>query len=100
MADEAAEKVTVRIAAVHALGVLCDPDSADLLAVFAVRSADPYSPEAASGLGAASVAALGRLHPPDLRDRLAPLLSREGVPAHIKAAATAALGAAGHCSAR
>jgi HEAT repeat protein len=100
MADEAVEKVTVRIAAVHALGVLCDPESADLLTVFAVRSADPYSPEAASGLGAASVAALGRLHPPDLRDRLAPLLSREGVPAHIQAAATAALGAAGHCSAR
>ncbi len=100
MADDGAEKVTVRIAAVHALGVLCDPESADLLTMFAVRSADPYSPEAASGLGAASVAALGRLHPPDLRDRLAPLLSREGVPVHIKAAATAALGAAGRCSAR
>jgi HEAT repeats len=97
MADEAREKVTVRIAAVHALGRMCDAESAELLTIFAKRSTDPYSPEAASGLGTAAVAALGRLHPPDLRARLEPLLSTKGVPVQVKTAATAALANADVC---
>ncbi|HPY16888.1 MAG TPA: HEAT repeat domain-containing protein, partial [Polyangiaceae bacterium] len=98
MADDSREKVTVRIVAVHALGELCDSKSVDLLTIFAARSTDPYSPEAASGLGAACVAALGRLHPPDLARRLDPLISRPGVPAHIRSAAAEALSASNHCS--
>ena len=97
MADNGREKVTVRIAAVHALGVLCDSESLELLTIFAQRSADPYSPEAASGLGAAAVASLGRIHPPDLKARLQPLLEGKGVPAHIKSAAVEALASTKGC---
>lgn len=100
LADNAREKVGVRIAAVHALGMLCDTESLDLLTIFAQRSADAYSPEAASGLGAASVAALGRIHPPDLRARLQPLIEGERVPAQIKSAAAAALAGTGGCKVR
>ncbi len=97
MADEASEKVTVRIAAVHALGMMCDANATEMLTIFADRSADPYSPEASSGLGAASVAALGRLQPSDLKKRLEVLLTREGVPVAIKSAAEAALETRDRC---
>lgn len=97
IADDAREKVSVRIAAVHALGRLCDPEAVELLTLFARRSADPYSPEAASGLGAAAVSALGRIHPKDLKSRLDPLLTAEGVAASVRAAAQAALATTDRC---
>lgn len=100
MAENSEEKVTLRIAAVQALGMLCDKDSVDTLTKFAQRSADPYSPEAASGLGAASMAALSRIHPPDLNERLQPLVTGQGVAPHIRAAAQASMATKGQCSLR
>ncbi len=91
VADAAKEKVSVRMAAVRALGQMCDGEAVGMLTIFAQRSADPYSPEAASGLGAAALSALGQIHPTDLKDRLANLLSNESVPPQIRAAAASAL---------
>ncbi|MCU0693351.1 MAG: HEAT repeat domain-containing protein, partial [Polyangiaceae bacterium] len=98
LADSPEEKVQVRIAAVRALGRMCDRGALELLTVVARRARDPYSPEAASGLGSASVAALGRIHPSDLRARLQPLLSG-GNNALGRAAAETALAETDVCGA-
>ena len=97
VADRAGEKVAVRVAAVEALGELCDMGSVDMLSVFARRTADQYSPESVSGLGVASIAALGRLQPKDLRQRLRVLLESEGVPVHVRAAVEVSLRGEGRC---
>ena len=100
MAERLDEKVTLRITAVQALGAMCDQDSLDTLTVFARRAVDPYSPEAASGLSAASIAALGRLHPADLRKRLDVLLSGKNVAPQTRAAVEAALTTTERCPKR
>lgn len=90
-AEDSAEPVAVRLQAVRALGSMCDRDAVATLTIFARRSADANSPEAASGLGRAAIVALGRLHPADLQERLAPLLHGDRIPAQVRAAAESAL---------
>ncbi len=90
-AEDSEEPVSVRIQAVRALGRMCDPGALDTLTIFARRSADGMSPEAASGLGRVAIVALGRLHPPDLAKRLEPLMTGQRVPAQVRAAAESAL---------
>jgi HEAT repeat protein len=97
IAEEPREKVTIRIAAVHALGMMCASEAVDSLTILAKRSADPYSPEAISGLGTAALASLGRLQPKDLGKRLDPLLNRENISMQIRAAAQAALETTDRC---
>ncbi len=90
-AEDSAEPVAVRLQAVRALGRMCDREAVPTLTVFARRSADASSPEAASGLGRAAIVALGRLHPTDLQARLAPLLHGERIPSQVRNAAESAL---------
>ncbi|MCL2824023.1 MAG: HEAT repeat domain-containing protein [Polyangiaceae bacterium] len=97
IAENPREKVTIRIAAIHALGSICDQDSTNTLLTFANRAANPYSPEAASGLGAASIATLGILNPPNLRKRLEPVLAGKSTPPHIKAASESAISSPQRC---
>ena len=98
IADAAREKVSLRVAAVEALGRMCDREALDMLTIFARRSADPRSPEASSGLGRAAVLALAAIHPHDIAKRLEPLLRGPRTPAYMKRLVQEALETPGTCS--
>lgn len=87
--EDADEWPEVRAEAARSLGVLCDDDSADILAAFAKKLTDPMASPDAQLIGAASVQALGRLAQPQLAKQLAPLLDKKAPPQAHRAAATA-----------
>jgi HEAT repeat protein len=79
----------VRAEAARALGALCDAESADILAAFAKKLADPMASPEAQLIATASVMSLGRLARPDLASALAPLRSKKAPPQARRAASTA-----------
>jgi HEAT repeat protein len=87
--EDAEEWPEVRAEAARSLGVLCDDESADVLAAFAKKLADPMASNEAQLIGSASVLALGRLAQPGLAQQLAPLTSKKAPPHARRAAATA-----------
>jgi HEAT repeat protein len=76
VADNPKEVVSVRVAAIAALGALCRKDAAELLFKLALRTGAQQLPYDRP-LGLAALAALGKIKPPDTGRRLAPLLTRD-----------------------
>jgi HEAT repeat protein len=95
VADQPKETVSVRVAAITALGQMCDSNSLALLTKLAGRVGAPQLPYDRP-LGMAALNALGRIHPTDLGDRIAPLLGRN-VPAAVRQLAQGLLRARGSC---
>ena len=95
--DDKEEAIDVRIAAVKALGTLCDLEAVPVLAGFVRFLVDPLAERDNRSLGWAALKALGRLKPRDLRDTLRPLLAKEGVSDSVRRAARAALVSPGAC---
>lgn len=89
----------VRAEAARSLGVLCDGESADELAAFAKKLADPMASPDAQLIATASVMALGRLAQPNLQQQLAPLTDKKA-PAQARRAAATALSARVTCRKR
>jgi HEAT repeat protein len=87
--EDAEEWPEVRAEAARSLGALCDAESADVLAAFAKKLADPMASSDALLIGGASVQALGRLAQPSLAEQLAPLTNAKAPPHARRAAATA-----------
>jgi HEAT repeat protein len=87
----------VRAEAARALGTLCDAESADILAAFAKKLADPMASPDAQLIATGAVQSLGRLALPNLKDALAPLSSKKAPP-QARRAAAAALEARDTCS--
>jgi HEAT repeat protein len=79
----------VRAEAARALGSLCDGESADILAAFAKKLADPMASPDAQLIATGAVMSLGRLARPDLKEALAPLADKKAPPQARRAAATA-----------
>jgi HEAT repeat protein len=79
----------VRAEAARALGALCDADSADVLAAFAKKLADPMASPDAQLIATGAVMSLGRLAQPNLAQQLAPLTGKKAPPQARRAAATA-----------
>jgi HEAT repeat protein len=87
--EDADEWPEVRAEAARSLGVLCDGESADILAAFAKKLTDPMASPHAQLIGNASVQALGRLAQPSLAQQLAPLTDKKAPPQARRAAALA-----------
>jgi HEAT repeat protein len=87
--EDAEEWPEVRAEAARSLGVLCDAESAEVLAAFAKKLADPMASPEAQLIGGASVQALGRLGLPSLAQQLAPLTNKKAPPHARRVAATA-----------
>ncbi|MDF3067435.1 MAG: repeat protein [Polyangiaceae bacterium] len=87
--EDAEEWPEVRAEAARSLGVLCDGESADILAAFAKKLTDPMASPHAQLIGNASVQALGRLAQPSLAQQLAPLTDKKAPPQARRAAALA-----------
>lgn len=79
----------VRAEAARALGALCDVDSADVLAAFAKKLADPMASPDAQQIATGAVMSLGRLAQPNLAQQLAPLTGKKAPPQARRAAANA-----------
>jgi HEAT repeat protein len=79
----------VRAEAARALGTLCDAESADILAAFAKKLADPMASPDAQLIASGAVLSLGRLALPNLKDALAPLSAKKAPPQARRAAASA-----------
>ena len=79
----------VRAEAARALGTLCDAESADVLAAFAKKLADPMASPDAQLVASGAVLSLGRLALPNLKDTLAPLSAKKAPPQARRAAASA-----------
>jgi HEAT repeat protein len=79
----------VRAEAARALGALCDAESADILAAFAKKLADPMASPDAQLIATGAVLSLGRLAQPDLKAALAPLSDKKAPPQARRAAASA-----------
>jgi HEAT repeat protein len=86
----------VRIAAVEALGLMCDSASLDLLTSYARRAADQMLVSGMREMAFEAIEALGRIHPPDLALRLAPLRVAK-VPPAVRGAADRALASPIQC---
>lgn len=86
---DAEEWPEVRAEAARALGALCDDDSADVLAAFAKKLADPLASPDAQLIATSAVMSLGRLAQPSLAQQLAPLTGKKAPPQARRAAATA-----------
>lgn len=86
---DAEEWPEVRAEAARSLGALCDGESADVLAAFAKKLADPMASPDAQLIATASVMSLGRLAQPNLMQQLAPLTDKKAPPQARRAAATA-----------
>jgi HEAT repeat protein len=86
---DAEEWPEVRAEAARALGALCDADSADVLAAFAKKLADPMASPDAQLIATGAVMSLGRLAQPNLAQQLAPLTGKKAPPQARRAAATA-----------
>lgn len=98
LASDQDEQTTVRLAAVRALGQMCDAKAVDLLTDMAQLASIPYAPESANGLGTAAIAALGDIHPKDLDARIGPVAKARHAPQHVKVAAHVALQKGGKCN--
>jgi hypothetical protein len=79
----------VRAEAARALGALCDAESADILAAFAKKLADPMASPDAQLIASGAVLSLGRLALPNLKDVLAPLSAKKAPPQARRVAASA-----------
>jgi HEAT repeats len=79
----------VRSEAARALGAMCDAESADVLAAFAQKLADPMASPEAQLIATGAVMSLGRLSPPTLQQQLAPLTGKKAPPQARRAAAAA-----------
>ncbi len=95
---DADEWPEVRAEAARTLGALCDAESADVLAAFAKKLADPMASPEAQLIGTAAVQALGQLARPDLKEALASLTGK-GAPPHVRRSVAAALAARVKCGA-
>jgi hypothetical protein len=93
---DAKEALDVRVAAVNALGAMCDGGSVDALSELAQKGRAPFY-EADRKLAVAAILALARLAPTDLDARLAPLRGAE-VPGDIRDMVKVALSKRGGCS--
>ncbi len=71
--DDGQELPSVRTAAAHALGAMCDPAQLERLTELARAAADPMASAEDLAVGVAAVGALGDMHPADLASRLAKL---------------------------
>lgn len=97
IADNAKEVVSVRSAAVAALGSLCRSESVEVLYKLALRAGYQQLPYD-QPIGLAALAALGELKPPDLAERLAPLTKKnERVPRVIRSIARDVVSRPGSC---
>ncbi len=72
------ESIDVRIAAIRALGELCDQTSLDALTQLAHEGETPMSEEDAQSLGRAAMVALHRLNPLDLKARMGTMTTGPG----------------------
>jgi hypothetical protein len=86
---DAEEWPEVRAEAARALGALCDDESADVLAAFAKKLADPMASPDTQLIATSAVMSLGRLAQPKLAEQLAPLNGKKAPPQARRAAATA-----------
>ncbi len=87
--NDEGEAIFVRVAAVEALGGLCDASTLGDLTNLAQRGKAPGS-ESEAKLAMGAIKALGKLHPSDLKDRLAPVLATNVI-VDVRASARAAL---------
>lgn len=94
--DDRDETGSVRSAAAEALGLLCDPESVDLLTQYAIKIADPLLSEELRPVAPTALLALARINPPDLQQRLEALTSPDA-PEVARKAATRALNHRGGC---
>ncbi len=94
--EDEREPLEVRVAAVSALGAMCDAESLDTFTTAARRLTLPYPDKAELDLGVAAVKALAVMHPKDLERRLAPLLAKD-VKASVREVATQAIAERGQC---
>lgn len=92
----AEETMDVRARALLALGAMCDRESVNLLAKYALGAMSVTS-EIERRLGAAAIAALGDIHPADLATRLAPLSGKDA-PLLVREMARSALDAPSTCT--
>ena len=100
IADNPKEPVSVRTAAIAALGDLCRMDSVEFLYKLALRAGYQQLPYD-QPLGLAALAAIGELVPKDMGERLAPLLANdERVPRLVRSIAKDVMSRTGSCSAR
>lgn len=83
------EATPVRIAAIRALGTLCDTASLEDLTKVALVGLGPGS-ESDAKVAIAAIAAIGALHPADIEKRIG-ALAKDGVIADVHAAAVQAL---------
>jgi HEAT repeat protein len=97
-AGDPGEALPVRVAAVRALGALCDSASLGDLTTLAQKGVSPGT-EVDAQLAMAAINSLGHIHPKDLKDRLAPVL-QDGVIADVRSSAQAAIAEEHTCSAR
>ena len=79
----------MRAEAARTLGVLCDADSADVLAAFASKLTDPMASPDAQLIATGAVMSLGRLAQPKLQQQLAGLTNKKAPPQARRAAALA-----------
>ena len=79
----------VRAEAARALGALCDTESADILAAFAKKLADPMASPEAQQIATGAVMSRGRPAQPTHTAALAPLVPKKAPPQARRAAATA-----------
>ncbi|MBN4059266.1 HEAT repeat domain-containing protein, partial [Endomicrobium sp. AH-315-J14] len=98
VADQARENTSVRIAAIEAVGSLCDREALDILTKLARRAGVAQLPYDRP-LGLAALRALGRIRPRDLRTRIAPLLNHKDrrIPLSIRRLALKAANSKGEC---
>ncbi|HTJ82381.1 MAG TPA: HEAT repeat domain-containing protein, partial [Polyangiaceae bacterium] len=89
------EAIDVRVAAISALGQMCDATSVPALGELALRGRAPVY-EADRKLAAAAMLSLARIEPADLDQRLAPLVAAD-VPGDVRDLAKAALSKRGGC---
>ena len=95
VAGGAKEAISVRAAAIVALGEMCDLDSVDLLTKLALRLAAPQL-SYDRPLGLAALKTLGRIHPPDFAERIK-LLVHPNVAAPVRKLAATAMREPGGC---
>ncbi len=98
VADDPKESTRVRVAAIRALGALCDAEAVDLLTKLAVRAGATVLPYDRP-LGLAALGSLGAIGPADLGARIRPLLHPR-VPMAIRQLAQEVLSEPGACRAR
>jgi hypothetical protein len=94
--EDPLEDLDVRMAAAHALGVVCGHAATERLTRLASAAETPMLDDAGLQLAVTSIEALGRLHPPDLAQRLQKLRDA-GVRPEIRRVVDAATKEANPC---